>query len=311
MSAPLLTHEELAALREGMQSSSMASVEDVELTGVDRVLRKHAPTLDRRLLKFADGAQATLGRALRAGCRLVNRPFELVGPRAAIDIMPRFVVCVAVQNRDGVRLGVLALDPILTFAVIERAFGATLVKADAEGGWQVERTQLTEIEQRTLAPTIDELMKALAAAVAQTNAPSNPTFTGVIDASARELPQDLETMVLWRASVDYGIDRGELALLLFPVATEVFAGRTAPARTERPEWLTQHVVRMDVEISAELGRATLSVAELVALRPGDVLKLDRRQSDVVPVRVGGCARFVGRPSQQNGAYAVEIEAETT
>ena len=309
MSAPLLSHEELAALREGMQAGSLSAVEDVELTGVDRILRKHAPTLDRRLQTFADAAQGVLGRALRSGCRLVNRPFELVGPRAASETFPQFLVCAGVQNQTGTRLGVLGLNATLTFAVLERAFGAPLVKADAESGWLAGRESLTEIERRTIAPWIDELMKAIAVAVAQgSTAPMK--LVSVVDQSARELPQDVETMVLWRAGVDYGVDRGELALLLFPVATEVLAGKVAANRPVRPEWLGQHIERMDVAVSAELGSVNLSVAELVALRPGDVLKLDHRQSDLVPVRVGGCVRFVGRPSQRNGAYAIEIEMET-
>lgn len=308
MSAPLLSHEELAALREGIQSTGLAAVEEVELAGVDRVLRKHAPTLDRRLHAFADAAQGVFSRALRAGCRLVNRPFELVGPRAAGELFTQLLVCAAVQNEAGARLGVIGLDATLAYAVIERAFGAPLAKPEEDQTWMALREGITEIERRTMTPWIDDLVRCLAQTVAQ-SAGQSVKLTGAVDPTAKDVPAELETMLAWRAGVDYGVARGELALVLFPVATEVLTGRSTQGKSKQPDWLTQHVGRMEIDVSAQLGSVKLSLGELMALEPGDVLKLDLRQSDSVPVRVGRVPRFTGRPSQRNGAYAVEIDAE--
>ena len=308
MSAPLLSHEELAALREGIQQTGLAAVEDVELAGVDRVLRKHAPLLDRRLHSFADAAQGVFSRALRAGCRLVNRPFELVGPRAAQEQLAQLLVCAAVTNESKEKLGVIGLDATLTYAVIERAFGAALAKPEEDQTWMALREGITEIERRTVSPWIEELVRCLAQTVAQSPG-QTPKLASTIDEAARDVPGDLETMLAWHAGVDYGVARGELALMLFPVATEVLTGRSIAGKAKQPEWLTQHVARMEIDVSAELGKLKLSLGELIALEPGDVIKLDRRQADSIPVRVGRVPRFTGRPSQRNGAYAVEIDAE--
>jgi flagellar motor switch/type III secretory pathway protein FliN len=63
-----------------------------------------------------------------------------------------------------------------------------------------------------------------------------------------------------------------------------------------------------VKISSNLGAVNISVDELLKLKEGDLLRLDRSQEEVVPVMVEGQTKMLGMPIQCNGAFGVEIKA---
>ena len=59
-------------------------------------------------------------------------------------------------------------------------------------------------------------------------------------------------------------------------------------------------------ISVELGSTTISVGELLDLRHGDVIRLDRGAEGELPILAGKRARFVGRPGTLGGNRAVQV-----
>jgi flagellar motor switch protein FliM len=63
-----------------------------------------------------------------------------------------------------------------------------------------------------------------------------------------------------------------------------------------------------VEVVAELGRVSLGLRRILALRPGDVLRLPTAVDDAVSVRIEGLEKFVGVPITSRGQLAVEIRA---
>jgi flagellar motor switch protein FliM len=59
-------------------------------------------------------------------------------------------------------------------------------------------------------------------------------------------------------------------------------------------------------IAVELGSTTITVGELLDLRHGDVIRLDRSAEGELPVRAGKRARFVGRPGTLGGNRAIQV-----
>ncbi len=59
-------------------------------------------------------------------------------------------------------------------------------------------------------------------------------------------------------------------------------------------------------ITVELGSTTITVGELLDLREGDVIRLDRAAEGELPVRAGKRARFVGRPGTLGGNRAIQV-----
>jgi flagellar motor switch protein FliM len=73
--------------------------------------------------------------------------------------------------------------------------------------------------------------------------------------------------------------------------------------------LRAQVKRALVEVTSELGSIDVSVGELLALKPGDVLRLDRSQSDPLLVFVEAVPKFLARPLHRKGCFALQIETE--
>lgn len=70
----------------------------------------------------------------------------------------------------------------------------------------------------------------------------------------------------------------------------------------------EDVLDVGVRLSAELGRASLPTAEVVGLRPGAVVDLDRGADDPVDIFVNGLHYGTGRLVSVDGEWAVRLES---
>jgi flagellar motor switch protein FliM len=61
-----------------------------------------------------------------------------------------------------------------------------------------------------------------------------------------------------------------------------------------------------VTLSVELGTTAMSVRDVLALQPGQVLKLSRHRTEELPVKVEGVPKFFGMPVHEDGAIGIEI-----
>ena len=76
----------------------------------------------------------------------------------------------------------------------------------------------------------------------------------------------------------------------------------APVRTRYEETLRT----MDVELRAELGRTRLSVREIAALEPGDVIPLQRRTDEPVRVAIGDRETLTAAAGTAGKQYALRV-----
>jgi flagellar motor switch protein FliM len=65
---------------------------------------------------------------------------------------------------------------------------------------------------------------------------------------------------------------------------------------------------VEVELVAELGRATMALRQALDLSVGDVVRLNTTDNDSVCVRVGGIRKFEAVPVTSRGQMAVEIRS---
>ncbi len=78
-----------------------------------------------------------------------------------------------------------------------------------------------------------------------------------------------------------------------------------PKPVDRTE--VENLVRaLDVTFAARLGNAYVDMRELMALKPGEVLVLDRRVGEPLELLVGSKEKFMGQPGRSSGRNAVRI-----
>jgi flagellar motor switch protein FliM len=76
-----------------------------------------------------------------------------------------------------------------------------------------------------------------------------------------------------------------------------------------PLWsyrMSEELLEAPLEISVEMGGATISLAELLELSPGDTVMLDTSSKDELTVKVGGVKKFTGVAGVSGGNKAVQV-----
>jgi len=63
---------------------------------------------------------------------------------------------------------------------------------------------------------------------------------------------------------------------------------------------------MEVELAAQLGKTKLTVAELVSLQKGDVIRLDRYKDEEIDVLLGKNPKFKAQVGKNRGKRAIKI-----
>ena len=66
------------------------------------------------------------------------------------------------------------------------------------------------------------------------------------------------------------------------------------------------IVKAQVPVEVELGSTVLTVSDLLELEVGDVVPLDRRISDPLPIWIGDQLKLLGEPGQISGQTAVRV-----
>lgn len=86
-------------------------------------------------------------------------------------------------------------------------------------------------------------------------------------------------------------------------AAEAAARRQGSARAIR-----QALTTVSLPVRVTLGEAEIAFEDWIRLKPGDVLRLNRRVYDPLPVLIAGTPRLLGRAGQVGGLLAVRIES---
>lgn len=206
---------------------------------------------------------------------------------------------------------VLEINPDLSFAIIDRLLGGKGQSAKMDRG-------LTSIEQRILGKLtvrILGLLEKVWAKLVRVEAQlqrmeSNPQFVQI-------LPEH-EMAITLSFNVTMGETRGVISMCLpdmtiEPVLQRLSGQQWAAASSveddgSAAEALLSHLRRSTVTCSAVLGRATLSVGQLVNLRAGDIIRLDTKPDGQVPFLVRGVPKFMGKPGIAGNHRAVKLTA---
>lgn len=203
---------------------------------------------------------------------------------------------------------VLDIEPSIAFPMVDRLFGGPGTGDTAGRG-------LTEIETVVMRAIIQGLLNSLAEGWSQLAAvdtelvtlASNPLFVQV------QPPNEITvrvTMVVrfgqqegrWRLCLPYPL----LEPLLPRLAVHHYYARKPQAESRSRNRWEEGLQQVPLTVSAVLGRARLTVRELLQLRPGQLLRLDTPANGLIQVRVGGRVKFRGLAGRVGQKLAVQV-----
>ena len=268
-----------------------------ESAALEAAHRKLARTLSERL--------SALLRT-RTGCELVEvaqRPyFEFI---RALSSPTHLNLVYCLPQRAAF---VLEMSPAILFPALERLLGG---KGDS---FSVPARPLTRIEQG-LARTLVEIILAalqetwgggdLRLDIADTE--HNPLLMQVVGPSEASIVLTFEVALAARAGrLQLCLPLRSFEPLVSRLAFGGTSGDTAESTPEERGRILKRLAETGVRITAELPAVPFALADLVALRPGDVIDTrTHRDADLV-LAVEGRPRFRARAAARQGRRAVKI-----
>ena len=194
--------------------------------------------------------------------------------------------------------GLLAMDIPLAFGIIERLLGGR--------GQALEQPRpLTDIEQAVVTAPLLSITERLAAAWgAVARVELRPEALEMSPKAAQiHAVQEVVVQIIFALGGEVCV--GDLNVCLPLSFVEQLLPRAAPdlaavleertTRADGDEAMRRAVSAAPVRVAAELGRARLSVLDLLDLQPGYVVRLDRCVDDPLTVTVERTPHLVGRP----------------
>jgi flagellar motor switch protein FliM len=205
---------------------------------------------------------------------------------------------------------VMDFNPQMTFAMIDRLLGG---KGSAEG-WN--RSTLTPIETNILRKLLEGVSDNLAKAwqdiiplnLKVLEVENNPQFLQLA------VPTETVIVIVFNMTIGKEVQRMHLCIpymLLEPYIPKLsshnwYGGRKGKA-SEGNEHIQGKIEHLTVPLSAELGRATISIEEFLGLAIGDVIQLDQIAEEPLKVKINEQTKFLAYPGTKKSRMAVKIE----
>ena len=207
--------------------------------------------------------------------------------------------------------GLMVVDSALIYAIVDVLLGGRR----GTSALRVEGRPYTTIETKLIERMVHVVLNDLSSAFDPLSPVSfrlerietNPRFATIT--------QSNNAGVLVRLRIDMGDRSGRIEIMI-PYATlepirelllQMFMGEKFGRDAIWEGHLTRELYMTDINLSAILGETVVSLDDMVNWKPGSVVMLNTRPSDLIEMRVGDQAMFMARVGQKQDLLAVSIE----
>ena len=321
MSESFLSQEEVDALLEGVtgesqkiadESVDVGPIRDYNLASQERIVRGRMPTMEIVNERFARNFRIGLFNLLRrspeisVGALNVHRYSNFLRELA----VPTNFNIVAIRPLRG--SGLIVCEPTLVFGVIETLYGGV-------GKFQ------TRIEGRDFSATEQRVINRLVEVITEEY---KKAWRGIypieLDYQRSEMqPQfaNIATPSEIVVSTAFQLEIGEISgaihicmpyATLEPIRDVLFSTTQGDSVEVDRRWvkvLKREIQAAEVTLVAELAKATATVEELLAMKPGDFIELDRTPR--IQATIGNVPIFECQYGTHNSKYAIRVEQRLT
>lgn len=205
---------------------------------------------------------------------------------------------------------ILEIDPAITFSIIDRLFGG-------QGEGAKFSRELTDIEQSVMEGIIVRVLGNLRESWSTVidlrprlgGIETNPQFAQIVPPQEMVVLVTLETKV---GEVEGMVNLCIPYLTIEPIISKLSAqywyssvrrGTTA----ENLNVLRDRLESVTVRLTAEVGNMNITVRDVLALRAGDIIRLDNtRVNDAMVLKIGDRDKFLCRPGVVGNKLAVQV-----
>ena len=317
----ILSQEEVDALLGGITDGDVTTqsretsdtdtseVRTYDLTSHDRIVNVNLPGLNMTNERFVKRFQTTLSSLLK---RVVSVNILSVSMLKYKDFLktlpiPTSLHVFKMNPLNGEALFVVESQVI--FALVDILFGGT-----GRESYKVEGRDFTSIEikliKRVILSALSDIEKAWSSLVdlkvVYGRSEINPQFAQIV------APIDVVFVVKLEMEMEYLSGNMTLCMpyaMLEPLKEKLEMGYTSGVSKVDKGWalrLRENLKSHEVDILVELGRTELCGREIINLKEGDVIYLERHFMDGLEIYVEGIRKFTGHPGIYKGNQAVQL-----
>ena len=311
----ILDQAEIDALLHGVDTGAVSTeappapneVRQYDLANQMRIVRGRMPTLEMINERFARLHRINLYNLLRRSPEVGVGPVQIKKFSEFVHTLhvPTSLNLVKINPLRGTAL--IVLDPKLVFAVVDNFFGGTGRHAKIEGReFTATEQRIIHLVLRGVFADMREAWSHIAAIEFEyLQSEINPHFANIVS------PSEIVVVTSFHIELDGSGGNLHVALpyaMIEPLREVLDAGMASDRMEKDERWmqsLREEMEDAELEITTLLGRSSLTLAELVNLRPGDVVPCDFNGkvtliAEDVPV-------FRGSFGVSHGHQAVKIE----
>jgi flagellar motor switch protein FliM len=318
MSESFLSQEEVDALLEGVTGESQTSadehvetggIRDYDLSSQERIVRGRMPAMEIINERFT--------RNMRIGLfNLIRRSPEIsVGP-VKVQRYSAFLRELAVPTNFNIMAirplrghGLIVCDPTFIFTVIDTLYGGA-------GKYQarIEGRDFSATEQRVINRLVEVISQEYAKAwkgiypleLVYQRSEMQPQFANIAT------PSEIVIATSFRLEIGEMVGAIHFCLpyaTLEPVREVLYSSTQGDSIEIDRRWvnvLTQEIQAAEVTLVAELATADATVEQLIAMKKGDFIELEREPQ--IQATIDGVPIFACHYGTHNSKYAIRIDS---
>lgn len=317
MSESYLSQEEIDALLEGVTGESQKlakedeptdGIRDYNLSSQERIVRGRMPTMEIVNERFA--------RNLRVGLfNFIRRSPEISVGAVTVQKYSAFLRELVVPTNFNIMAvkplrgnGLIVCEPTLLFGVIDSLFGGT-----GKFHTRIEGRDFSPTEQRVINRLVDVASDEYAKAwkgvypleLVYQRSEMQPQFATIATPS--------EIVVASSFTLEIGDLTGSLHVCipystLEPIRDVLYSSVQGDAIEVDKRWvkvLGHEIQAAEVNLVAELAKADATIEQLLAMKVGDFIELDRKP--IIQAKVDGVPVFECQYGTHKGKYALKVE----
>jgi len=315
----ILSQEEVDALLRGVSDGEIeteqeevydsSAVRSYDLAGQDRIIRGRMPALEITTEKFARTFRTTLLSLLRKTVSVNALSVDTIKYGEFMKSIP-VPASLHTFKMDPLRgSSLLVIDSRVIFALVDIIFGGS-----GREGFKIEGRDFTAIEnnliKRVVLRALSDFEKVweitMKLDISYQRSENNPQFIQIA------APTDLVIIIQFEIDMEFSSGMMTFCIpysTIEPVREKLQGGYQADMLEVDKEWLDRFIQGLrysNVDLIVDLGRTKLNGREIMSLKKGDVVPLDRYCRDGLNVYVEDVLKFKGQPGVCKGNQAVEI-----
>lgn len=280
-----------------------------DLTSQDRIIRGRMPTFEMMTERFARLYRLSLSSLLRRVVGVSALSVEMMKFGEFLKTLP-VPTSLHIFRMEPLRgSGIFVVESKVIFALVDILFGGS-----GQSSFKIEGREFTAIEnrliKRAVLSALNDFEKAwksiLDVKIGHQRSEINPQFAHIVPLT------DVVVVVHFEIEMEFSSGIVSVCIpysMLEPVREKLQAGFQSDALEVDREWANRFkegLMSSRVELIVELGRSEVSGKEIVDLKKGDVIMLDRYRVDPLDIFVEGVQKLTAFPGVYKGSSAIQI-----